>query len=144
MSAKLAIPDQILFKPGKLSESEYETIKTRTTLGARLLAGSDSKVLQVAALIAESHHERWDGSGYPSGLAGEEIPILGRVVAVADVFDALTHDRPYKSAWSLEDSIAEIERAAGAHFDPRVVAAFLLTQSPVPDSLPLIEQPALD
>jgi len=122
---KLAIPDHILLKPGKLSAVEYEVMKTHAALGARLLSDSNSPVLQMAAVIAATHHERWDGTGYPEGLAGEAIPLVGRVVAVADVFDALTHDRPYKSAWSVEQAIAEIQRAAGSQFDPCVVAAFL-------------------
>jgi putative two-component system response regulator len=122
---KLAIPDTILLKPNKLTEQEYELVKTHATLGAHLLAESSSPVLQMAAVIAASHHERWDGTGYPSGLAGEEIPLVGRVVAVADVFDALTHDRPYKSLWPAEQAIAEVQHAAASQFDPRVVAAFL-------------------
>ncbi len=122
---KLAIADSILLKPGKLTPQEYEVMKTHAALGARLLSGSSSPVLQMAAIIAASHHERWDGTGYPAGLAGESIPLVGRVVAVADVFDALTHERPYKSAWPLGRAIAEIQRAAASQFDPRVVAAFL-------------------
>lgn len=122
---KIAIPDGILLKPGKLSPQEYEIMKTHAALGARLLAGSGSPVLQMAAVIAESHHERWDGTGYPNGCAREAIPLVGRVVAVADVFDALTHDRPYKSAWPVEQAVAEIQSAAGSQFDPRVVAVFL-------------------
>jgi HD-GYP domain-containing protein (c-di-GMP phosphodiesterase class II) len=122
---KIAIPDRILLKPGTLGPQEYEVMKTHATLGARLLAGSSSSVLQMATVIAESHHERWDGAGYPNRLAREAIPLVGRVVAVADVFDALTHDRPYKSAWSVEQAVAEIQSAAGSQFDPRVVAAFL-------------------
>ena len=122
---KLAIPDHILLKPGKLSAVEYEVMKTHAALGARLLSGTSSPVLQMGAVIAASHHERWDGTGYPAALAGEAIPLVGRVVAVADVFDALTHNRPYKSAWPAERAIAEMQRAAGSQFDPRVVAAFL-------------------
>jgi PAS domain S-box-containing protein len=129
---KLAIPDRILLKPGKLSTQEWEVMKTHTSLGARLLSGSSSPVLQMAALIAENHHEWWDGSGYPNGLAGEAIPLVGRVVAVADVFDALTHIRPYKSAWPVKDAIAEIKRAAGSHLDPRVVDAFLTMRKDAP------------
>jgi PAS domain S-box-containing protein len=129
---KLAIPDRILLKPGKLSAQEWEVMKTHTSLGARLLSGSSSPVLQMAAVIAENHHERWDGTGYPNGLAGEAIPLVGRVVAVADVFDALTHIRPYKSAWPVADALAEIQRAAGSHLDPRVVSAFLTMYKDAP------------
>jgi PAS domain S-box-containing protein len=128
---KLAIPDAILLKPGKLSVQEYEVMMTHAAVGARLLSGSSSPVLQVATVIAASHHERWDGTGYPAGLAGEAIPLVGRVTAVADAFDALTHDRPYKSAWTLEQAIVEIQRAAGSQFDPHVVAAFLTTHKRV-------------
>ena len=129
---KLAISDTILLKPGKLTVQEYEVMKTHAALGARLLSGSSSPVLQMATVIAASHQERWDGSGYPAGLAGEAIPLVGRVVAVADVFDALTHDRPYKSAWPVEQAIAEIKHASGREFDPRVVAAFLRMQKDIP------------
>jgi PAS domain S-box-containing protein len=122
---KLAISDTILLKPGKLSAEEYEIMKTHAELGARLLSGSSSPVLQMAAVIAASHHERWDGEGYPAGLAGETIPLVGRVVAVADVFDALISDRPYKSAWPVEQAITEIQRGGGSQFDARVVDAFL-------------------
>jgi putative two-component system response regulator len=123
----LAIPDTILLKPNKLTEMEYELVKTHTTLGARLLSESGSPVLQMASLIAAAHHERWDGTGYPAGLAGEDIPLVARVVAVADVFDALTHDRPYKSLWPVEQAISEVQHGAGTQFDPRVVDAFLET-----------------
>jgi PAS domain S-box-containing protein len=129
---KLAIPDRILLKPRKLSTQEWEVMKTHTSLGALLLSGSSSPVLQMAAVIAENHHEWWDGSGYPNGLAGEAIPLVGRVVAVADVFDALIHIRPYKSAWPVKDAIAEIRREAGSHLDPRVVDAFLTMRKDAP------------
>jgi PAS domain S-box-containing protein len=122
---KIGIPDSILLKPGKLTAEEFGVMKAHTTLGARLLTGSGSPVLQMATLIAETHHEHWDGNGYPRGCAGEAIPLVGRIVAVADVFDALTHDRPYKSAWPTDRAIAEIKHGAGSHFDPQVVTAFL-------------------
>ncbi|HEX3434034.1 MAG TPA: HD domain-containing phosphohydrolase [Solirubrobacteraceae bacterium] len=122
---KLAIPDCILLKPGKLSDEEFEVMKTHAELGARLLSSGSSRVLQTAAVIAATHHERWDGKGYPKGMHGDAIPLVGRIVAVADVFDALTHDRPYKEAWTVESACAEIERSAGSQFDPRVVKAFL-------------------
>ncbi len=122
---KLAIPDRILLKPGKLTRAEYDVMKTHAELGSRLLSSGSSPVLQMAAVIAATHHERWDGAGYPKALAGESIPLVGRIVAVADVFDALIHDRPYKAAWPLELAIEEIARGSGTQFDPRVVAAFM-------------------
>lgn len=122
---KIAIPDSILLKSGGLSAREQKVMETHTALGARLLARSSSPVLQMAAVIAATHHEWWNGDGYPSGLAGERIPLVGRVVAVADVFDALTHDRPYKPAWPVAQAVARIKSASGRQFDPTVVAAFL-------------------
>jgi HD-GYP domain-containing protein (c-di-GMP phosphodiesterase class II) len=121
---KIAIPDTILLKPGKLSPEEFEVVKTHAVLGARVLADSASEVLGVAEQIARSHHERWDGDGYPDGLAGEAIPLVARVVFVADVFDVLVHERPYKEAWTVEDAASEIRSGAGTQFDPDVVAAF--------------------
>ena len=121
---KIAIPDAILGKPGKLTVEEFDQMKTHTTIGAQMLAGSAFALLEMAEQIALTHHEKWDGSGYPSGLAGESIPIVGRIVAVADVFDALTHSRPYKPAWSIPDAVAEITSQAGRHFDPQVLEAF--------------------
>jgi len=125
---KLAIPDSILLKRGELTTGEYDVMKTHAALGARVLSGSHAPVLVMAAIIAASHHERWDGAGYPLGLAGEAIPLVGRIVAVADVFDALTQERPYKPAWPLDKSLAEIQRFSGSQFDPTVVAAFLASQ----------------
>src|SRR5207302_8822188 len=122
---KLAIPEALLLKPGRLTRAEFEQVKRHTTTGADILAGSPSAVIRVAEEIARTHHEWWDGSGYPAGLAGEEIPLAGRIVALADVFDALTHARPYKHAWPIAKSVAEIERLAGRQFDPRLVVAFL-------------------
>jgi PAS domain S-box-containing protein/putative nucleotidyltransferase with HDIG domain len=122
---KIAIPDAILGKRGKLTLEEFDEMKTHTTIGAQMLAGSAFALLEVAQQIALTHHEQWDGSGYPAGLAGEAIPIVGRIVAVADVFDALTHSRPYKPAWRTPDAVAEITSQAGRHFDPQVVDAFL-------------------
>lgn len=126
---KIGIDDSILRKPGRFTAEEFEAMKAHTDLGARLLESSGSPILQLATVIARSHHERWDGMGYPAGLSGEAIPLAGRIVAVADVFDALTHERPYKAAWSLEDSLAEIRRGAGTHFDPRVVDAFFASRN---------------
>jgi len=122
---KIGLPDSILLKPGKLTTEEFEAMKSHTTLGHEILSGGPSPILQLAASIALTHHERWDGSGYPGRLCGANIPIEGRVTAVADVFDALTRRRPYKAAWPLEEAVAEIRRGSGAHFDPEVVTAFL-------------------
>ena len=122
---KIAIPDSILGKRGKLTVAEFDEMKTHTTIGAQMLAGSAFALLEMAEEIALTHHEKWDGSGYPAGLAGDAIPIVGRIVAVADVFDALTHSRPYKPAWSTADAIAEITSQGGRHFDPQVLDAFL-------------------
>jgi PAS domain S-box-containing protein/putative nucleotidyltransferase with HDIG domain len=146
---KLAIPDCILLKPGRLTAEEFDVMKTHAELGARLLSSGSSRVLQTAAVIAATHHERWDGTGYPKGLAGDAIPLVGRIVAVADVFDALTHDRPYKEAWPIERACAEIERSAGGQFDPRVVAAFVGLRGELErvgnevDGAPLDPEPAL-
>ena len=122
---KIGVPDEILLKPGRLTDEEFEQVKTHTTIGARMLAGGTAPLLVVAEQVARTHHERWDGTGYPAGLAGEEIPLAGRIVAIVDVFDALTHDRPYKNAWSVDDALAEIDRGSGTQFDPDVVDAFL-------------------
>jgi len=122
---KIGIPDGILLKPGKLTNEEFDRMKEHTTIGAAMLQDSRSELLQSAERIALSHHEKWSGGGYPQGLKEESIPIEGRILAVADVFDALTHERPYKTAWTVEDAVAEIERSSGTHFDPQVVVAFL-------------------
>ncbi len=108
---KIGIPDAILLKPARLTSKEFEVIKTHTRIGYEILTGSSSELLRVAAQIALTHHERWDGTGYPAGLAGEDIPIAGRLVAVADVFDALTHDRPYKNASHVPGEVKPIWRA---------------------------------
>ena len=121
---KIGIPDAILLKPDRLTQEEYEAVKAHVDFGYRILSGSDSTLLQMGAEIARTHHERWDGSGYPAGLSGEGIPLSGRVVAVADVFDALTHERPYKAAASPADALASIEADRGRGFDPTVVDAF--------------------
>lgn len=122
---KIGIPDSILMKHGVLTPEEYEHMKTHTIIGGRILSGGKSRLLQLAQEIAVSHHERWDGRGYPFGLMGETIPLSGRIVAVGDVFDALTHRRPYKQAWSLKNALEELERHSGSHFDPRIVQAAL-------------------
>jgi hypothetical protein len=121
---KIAIPDSILLKPGRLDPEEYEVVKTHAALGARVLADGGSEVFGVAEQIARAHHERWDGEGYPDGLAGHRIPLVARLVGVADVFDVLVHERPYKEAWTVEDAAREIRSGAGTQFDPEVVAAF--------------------
>jgi HD-GYP domain-containing protein (c-di-GMP phosphodiesterase class II) len=118
---KIAVPDTILLKPGKLTPEEFEAMKVHTTVGGRILGGSQSRLLRMSEKIALTHHERWDGGGYPRSLKGEEIPLSGRIVAVADVFDALTHRRPYKEAWPLELALNEIDRSRGKQFDPQVV-----------------------
>jgi putative two-component system response regulator len=121
---KIAIPDSILLKPGKLTEEEFEIIKSHTVVGARILGGSRSRLLRTAAEIALSHHERWDGNGYPSGLAGGATPLAGRLVAVADVFDALVHRRPYKQPWPIDEAVAEVLSQSSRHFDPAIVEQF--------------------
>ena len=122
---KIGIPDSILLKPGRLTPDEFTVVKTHASIGHEILTRHHTPLLQSAAKIALAHHERWDGSGYPQGLQGEEIAIQGRLVTVADVFDALTHARPYKEAWPVEQAVAEIEKQSGRQFDPSVVAAFL-------------------
>lgn len=132
---KIGIPDAILLKNGRLDPEEFDLMKTHTLIGAKVCAGSRSPILQVAETIAISHHERWDGTGYPNRLKGEDIPLVGRICAVADVFDALCSERPYKDAMSRQDAIAEIQRSAGTHFDPKVVQAFIALQSAEEDEL---------
>jgi len=122
---KVAISDTILLKPGKLTVEEFDIMKTHTVIGASILEGSSSAVLGLAERIARSHHERWNGTGYPDGLAGESIPIEARIVAVADVFDGLTHERPYKAAWPVAQAVEELQRMSGSHLDPQVFAGFL-------------------
>lgn len=122
---KVAIPDSILLKPGPLTPAEFEVMKTHTTLGARILSGSNSPLVRLAEEVALNHHERWDGTGYPNAIGGTEVPMSGRICAVADVFDALTSERVYKKAWSVPDAVRYIARAAGTQFDPQVVEAFV-------------------
>ncbi|MCL5736117.1 MAG: HD domain-containing protein [Actinobacteria bacterium] len=121
---KIGIPDAILLKPGKLTPAEFEVMKDHTVIGGRILRGTESPLLQMAEVIALTHHERFDGKGYPYGLCGEEIPLVGRITAVADVFDALTSQRVYKPAYSADDSVKIISAGAGGQFDPEVVKAF--------------------
>lgn len=121
---KIGIPDKILLKPGKLTEEEWETMKQHTTIGAEILSKDKSDLLEAARTIALLHHEKWNGQGYPTGIKRENIPMLARVVCLCDVFDALTSDRPYKKAWSPEESLEEIERLSGSCFDPFLVKKF--------------------
>ncbi|HEX4566786.1 MAG TPA: HD domain-containing phosphohydrolase [Vicinamibacterales bacterium] len=121
---KIGVPDSILMKMGKLTDEEFAIVKTHTTIGARILSGGKFPLLRLAEEIAFTHHERWDGSGY-AGIRGAEIALAGRIVTVADVFDALTQQRPYKPAWPVGDAIAEIDRQRGRQFDPGVVDAFM-------------------
>lgn len=122
---KIGIPDHILLKPGKFEPEEWEIMKTHALIGANILEGDDSDLLRCAAEIALTHHEKWDGSGYPYGLSGEAIPLTGRIAALADVFDALTSVRPYKKAWTVDSAIDLIKDSSGIHFDPDLVSVFL-------------------
>lgn len=122
---KIAIPDSILLKPGKLDDNEYDEMKKHAEIGGEILSNSKSPLIALARTIAMTHHEKWDGTGYPNGLSGEEIPLEGRISAIADVFDALTSVRPYKKAWAIEDALAFIEEQAGKHFDPNLVPLFI-------------------
>ncbi len=121
---KVGIPDAVLLKKGKLTEQEFASMQKHTVLGGDILSESKSSLLQLAATIAATHHERWDGQGYPRRLSGDDIPLAGRIVAVADNFDALTTARPYKEAWSIEQSVVHIRERSGTQFDPACVAAF--------------------
>jgi putative two-component system response regulator len=122
---KIGIPDSILLKPGRLTAEEFEVMKKHAEIGGAILKNANSRVLQVAETVAMTHHEKWDGSGYPNGLRGEVIPLMGRITAVADVFDALTMKRCYKPPFSLEQSVGIITEGRGRHFDPQLVDLFL-------------------
>jgi putative two-component system response regulator len=144
---KIGIPDHILLKMGRLTPDEFDVIKRHTMIGARILSGSRFPLLQMAAQIALTHHERWDGEGYTPGVSGDAIPLPGRIVTVADVFDALTQQRPYKPAWTLEDAIAEVERQRAHQFDPSAAEAFLRLMErnrPEPEQLPEAAEHAED
>ena len=123
---KMGTPDNILLKPGRLTDDEMVIIRKHAEIGAEILEGTTSTLLKTAAVIARTHHEKFDGSGYPRGLKGEEIPLFGRIVAVADVFDALTSARPYKPAWELERAVQFVKDGSGNHFDPKCVEAFFM------------------
>ncbi|PJZ76572.1 HD domain-containing phosphohydrolase [Leptospira neocaledonica] len=134
---KIGIPDSILQKPGKLDPEEWEIMKTHPSIGAEIIGDHDSLLLQMAKSIALNHHEKWDGSGYPNGIKGDAIPVEARIVTIADVFDALTTERPYKKAWSIEDAVNHIRKGAGSHFDPGLVPVFL---NLMPDLLEIRER----
>ncbi len=128
---KIGIPDRVLLKPGKLDAEEWEIMKEHAIIGARILEGSDAEFVKLGEVIAMCHHEKWDGSGYPYNLKGDEIPLAARIVALADVFDALTSKRAYKEAFPLEKALAIITEGKGVHFDPDVVDAFFLVQKEI-------------
>ena len=137
---KIAIPDFILHKPEPLTAAERDVMQRHTEVGGDLLAGSRSPVVQLGEVIARTHHERWDGSGYPAGLAGEAIPLAGRICAICDVFDALVSARPYKTAWAVEDALDEIRALSGSHFDPRLVELFLGLVDTPPRAVEMVRQ----
>ena len=130
---KIGVPDSILQKPGPLSADEWTVVKRHPAIGAGIIGRHNNELLEMARVIALTHHEKWDGSGYPRGLKGDMIPLVGRVVAIADCFDALTNVRPYKPAWPLEEAIAYLQKEAGKHFDPALVPKFV-------ELLPQIEE----
>jgi putative two-component system response regulator len=134
---KIGIPDNILLKPGKLDELEWEVMRQHPAMGAQIIGDHKDELLQAARSVALTHHEKWDGSGYPHGLKGAEIPIFGRIVAIADVFDALTSERPYKKAWTVEAAVQMIDEGAGRHFDPGLIQPF---KSALPEMLRIKEQ----
>jgi putative two-component system response regulator len=143
---KIGTPDHILLKPGKLTPDEFEIMKQHTVIGERILANSSSPILRAGAEIAFSHHEKFDGSGYPRGIKGRDIPLYGRIVAVADVFDALTSERPYKKAWEIDRACELLRTNSGTHFDPMCVEAFfdvwddvLTVKEHYRDSVPTME-----
>jgi response regulator RpfG family c-di-GMP phosphodiesterase len=139
---KVGVPDAILQKPGPLTDDEFEVMKTHTTIGATVFAGSKSALIQLAAEVALSHHERWDGTGYPAGLQGEAIPLSGRLVAVADVYDALITAHRYKSAWSSNDAVSHVVAGRGTHFEPRIVDALVEVIAARPVGAPTAAQPS--
>ena len=128
---KIGIPDDVLLKPGKLDGDEWKIMQSHTVLGARILEGSQAPIMKMARSIALSHHEKWNGSGYPEGRSGEDIPIMARICALADVFDALTSERPYKKAWTVDDAINLIREESGQQFDPDLVPAFLAVEEDI-------------
>ena len=122
---KIGIPDRVLLKPGKLDDDEWNLMRQHPEFGANIIGEHDSELLKMSLIVARTHHEKWNGKGYPNGLAGEDIPLVGRIVAIADVFDALTTERPYKDAWPVEKAVNLIKEEAGQHFDPDLAKAFV-------------------
>jgi putative two-component system response regulator len=136
---KIGVPDHILLKPGRLTDEEFAKMREHVGVGARLLANGRSKLINLAQQIAETHHERWDGTGYPKGVKGDEIALVGRIVAVADVFDTLVNERPYKRAWPLDEAVSEVQRLRDRWFAPAVVDAFLTVVTRHPHLLSELE-----
>jgi putative two-component system response regulator len=134
---KIGIPDHILLKPGKLTEEEWQVMRRHPRIGADIIGQHSDELLQSAWAIALCHHEKWDGTGYPTGLKGEDIPLMARIAALADVFDALTTERPYKKAWTIEAAVSHIEAQAGSHFDPGLIEPF---RQALPEMLRIREQ----
>lgn len=134
---KVGIPDAILLKPAKLNPDEWQRMKQHPEIGAKILANSNSPLLKASLRVALTHHEHWDGTGYPFGVRGEEIPLFGRITAIADVFDALTSARPYKPAWPVSQAVTSIRAGSGTQFEPRIVAAFI---DSLPDILAIRDQ----
>jgi putative two-component system response regulator len=134
---KIGIPDDILLKPGRLTDEEWRIMRTHPAIGGDIIGEHASEILQMSREIALCHHEKWDGSGYPRGLKGTDIPLSARIVAVADVFDALTTERPYKPAWPIDDAVRHINDGAGTHFDPQLVTLF---NAVLPEALVIREQ----
>ena len=122
---KIGIPDHILLKPGKLDAAEWEVMRQHPNIGYEIIGEHESELLQAAAKIALTHHEKWDGTGYPNQLKADEIPLIGRIVAIVDVFDALTTERPYKKAWPIEDALSYLQEQSGHHFDPTLISLFM-------------------
>lgn len=122
---KIGVPDRVLLKPGRLNQDEWGYMRAHSEIGAKILDGHSADIMKIAKTIAATHHEKFDGSGYPNGMAGESIPVEGRITAICDVFDALTSKRPYKEAWTAEQALAEIQNSSGAHFDPHMVEKFI-------------------